>query len=478
MIKLKKINKIVFVSGNFNIIHPGHLRLLHFAKELGGKLIVGVYSDKISGSAAHIKEDLRLKNIESISWVNQAFIINKDINSTIEKIKPDFIVKGKEYENRNNSELKILQKYGGKLIFSSGESMLSSFDLINQEVSSTFSNSFIKSINELNIDINKLKLYLTKISKLKILVIGDTIIDEYITCDALGMSQEDPTIVVTPLKVDKFIGGAAIVAAHAAGLGAKVDLISVTGFDENNDFATKTLKNNKVSSYLFKDKGRPTTLKKRYRCKGKTMLRVSYLHQGMIDLNIQNKIFKKFENLVNNVDLVIFSDFNYGALPTNLVNKLVDLCLRNNIKIVADSQSSSQVGDIARFKNMDIITPTEREARLSLQDYDSGLVVLAEKLRKISKAKNILLKMGENGVLVNYYKNNLNTEKISAFNNNPIDVAGAGDSMLVTTSLAYTTGASIIEATILGSIASSIQVSRVGNYPLLISDFLSFINTK
>ena len=67
--------------------------------------------------------------------------------------------------------------------------MLSSFDLINQEVSTTFSNSFIKSINELNIDINKLKLYLTKISKLKILVIGDTIIDEYITCQSLGMSQ-------------------------------------------------------------------------------------------------------------------------------------------------------------------------------------------------------------------------------------------------------------------------------------------------
>lgn len=475
---MKKINKIVFVSGNFNIIHPGHLRLLHFAKELGGKLIVGVYSDRISGSAAHIKQDLRLKNIESILWVNHAFIIDNDIKSTIEKIKPDLIVKGKEYENKDNPELKIIQKYGGKLIFSSGESMLSSFDLINQEIGSINSSFFIKSTREFNIDINKLKLHLSKISKLKILVIGDTIIDEYITCDALGMSQEDPTIVVTPVKVDKFIGGAAIVAAHAAGLGAKVDLISVTGFDENTDFATKTLKDNKVNSYLFKDKGRPTTLKKRYRCKGKTMLRVSYLHQGMIDLDIQNKIFKKFKNLLTNVDLVIFSDFNYGALPSNLVNKLVDLCTKNKIKIVADSQSSSQVGDISRFKNMDIITPTEREARLSLQDYDSGLVVIAEKLRKVSRAKNILLKMGENGVLVNYYKDNLNTEKISAFNHNPIDVAGAGDSMLVTTSLAYTTGATIIESTILGSIASSIQVGRVGNYPLLVKDFLPFLNTK
>jgi bifunctional ADP-heptose synthase (sugar kinase/adenylyltransferase) len=102
--------------------------------------------------------------------------------------------------------------------------------------------------------------------------------------------------------------------------------------------------------------------------------------------------------------VVIFSDFNYGCLPNDLLSKLINLCTKEKIKIVADSQSSSQVGDISRFVNMDIITPTEREARLSLQDYDSGLVAILEKLRKVSQAKNILLKMGENGVLVNQEK--------------------------------------------------------------------------
>jgi rfaE bifunctional protein kinase chain/domain len=473
---MKKINNIVFVSGNFNIIHPGHLRLLQFAKELGSKLIVGVFSDEISGTNAHIKEGLRLKNIESLTWVDQAFIIYKDLNSIITKIKPDIIVKGKEHENKINPEIESLKKYGGKLIFSSGESMFSSFDLINQELEVSKSSSFFNTINEFKIVVNNLKKHLSKISKLKVIVIGDTIIDEYITCEALGMSQEDPTIVVTPVKTDKFIGGAAIVAAHAAGLGANVDLISVCGYDENSLFAISKLKTYKVNAYFFKDKARPTTLKKRYRCKGKTMLRVSHLHQGMIDSEIQAKILHKFKNIIKNTNLVIFSDFNYGCLPTILVSKLVNLCLKYNVKIVADSQSSSQVGDISRFKNMDIITPTEREARLSLQDYDSGLVILAEKLRKTANPKNILLKLGENGVLVNYYKNNWNTEKISAFNQYPIDVAGAGDSMLVTTSLAYTTGASIIEATILGSISSSIQVGRVGNYPIETSNFISFFN--
>ena len=475
---LKKAEKVIFVSGHFNIIHPGHLRLLRFAKELGGKLVVGVFSDKISGIAAHIFEGLRLKNIESITWVDQAFIIEEDIVDVIDKIKPSIIVKGKEFENRYNLELDTLKKFGGKLIFSSGESMLSSFDLINHEINYIKSNIFLSTINEFGIDINSLKKHLKNIGGLKVLVIGDTIIDEYITCDALGMSQEDATIVVTPVKSEKFIGGASIVAAHASGLGAKVSIISVTGIDENFTFAKNALNENNVDVHFFKDKLRPTTLKKRYRCKGKTMLRVSHLHQGMIDSKLQSKIYNRFKSLISEIDLVIFSDFNYGCLPNDLLSKLINLCTKEKIKIVADSQSSSQVGDISRFVNMDIITPTEREARLSLQDYDSGLVAILENLRKVSQAKNILLKLGENGVLVNYNRNNWNTDKISAFNQNPIDVAGAGDSMLVATSLAYSTGANIIESTILGSIAASIQVGRVGNYPLEVKNLLTFLNSK
>ena len=88
---------------------------------------------------------------------------------------------------------------------------------------------------------NKIVEYINKFSNLNILVIGDTIIDEYITCDAIGMSQEDPTIVVTPISNKKFIGGAAIVASHAKTLGANVSYISVLGDDENFEFTQNYL---------------------------------------------------------------------------------------------------------------------------------------------------------------------------------------------------------------------------------------------
>ncbi len=132
MIKDKK----VFVSGSFNIIHPGHLRLLRFAKNCGNKLIVGILSDDIAGSSAHVGEKLRLESIKTVNWVDEAFIISDSIEQTINDIEPEIIVKGKEHESRFNSEEQFVAKYGGKLLFSSGENLFSSLDLIHKEFQS------------------------------------------------------------------------------------------------------------------------------------------------------------------------------------------------------------------------------------------------------------------------------------------------------------------------------------------------------
>ena len=140
-----KLNKKikVLVSGNFNVLHPGHLRLLRFAKECGNYLIVAVHSDKMAGDSAHISEKLRLEGVKSNNWVNEAVIINQPVEKVIKKIKPDVVVKGKEYENQNNPEQEILKSYGGRLIFSSGEIVFSSYDLIQKEFQKSSLNSII-----------------------------------------------------------------------------------------------------------------------------------------------------------------------------------------------------------------------------------------------------------------------------------------------------------------------------------------------
>ena len=125
---------------------------------------------------------------------------------------------------------------------------------------------------------------------------------------------------------------------------------------------------------------------------------------------------------------------------------------------------------------MDFIFPTEHEARLSMRNKDDGLVVLADKLSKISRVKNIILKLGSEGILLHLEQNQnskIKTDRLGALNNYSKDVAGAGDSMLVTTVLSHASGASIWESAYLGSLAAAIQVGRVGNIPLLQEEFLN-----
>jgi len=469
----------VFVSGSFNVLHPGHLRLLRFARECGDYLVVAVHSDRVAASGAHVPEQLRLEGIQSNAWVDEAFILDRPIADVLETIKPDIVVKGKEHEARFNPELEVLERYGGKLLFSSGETVFSSVDLIRRE----FYDSDPRIINKADdylkrhdIKKERLKALLGGFSNIKVCIVGDLIIDEYITCQLLGMSQEDPTIVVTPIDTTQFIGGAGIVAAHAAGMGAAVEFITVTGNDEAHDYAQKILATAGVKTHLLKDENRPTTRKQRYRSDNKSLLRVSHLHQGAISNSLQKNIQDLVSEVIKETDLLVFSDFNYGCLPQKLVTNLIKLAKKNNVIIAADSQSSSQIGDISRFNGMDLLTPTEREARISTRNHEDGLVILAELLRKQSTSKNILLKLGGEGLLIhadNGKEDDWLTDRIGALNSSPKDVAGAGDSLLIASALIRASGGNIWEAAYIGSLAAALQVSRVGNTPLKIKEILS-----
>jgi len=470
--------KIVFVSGSFNVLHPGHLRLLRFAKECGNKLLVGVYSDRMAATAAHVHDYLRLEGLQSISWVDEAFIIDEPVAEVIGRLHPDIVVKGKEYELRFNPELAVLEQYGGRLLFSSGETVFSSLDLIRKEFQDLDSSSIHLPQEYLarhGIEPSGMAELLKKFSQLRVCVVGDLIIDEYITCQPLGMSQEDPTIVVTPIDSTRFIGGAGIVAAHAAGLGAAVHYLAVSGNDAARDFALDELASAGVNVCILVDESRPTTLKQRYRCNGKSMLRVSHLHQGAISVTLQKQMFGELVRAIDGADLLVFSDFNYGCLPQPLVEEMIALAKSSGVMLAADSQSSSQVGDISRFRGMDLLTPTEREARISTRNREDGLVILAEQLRQQATACNILLKVGEEGLLIhasNGREKEWLTDRVDALNDSPKDVAGAGDSLLITSAMTLASGGNIWEAACLGSLAAALQVGRVGNTPLRTEEFM------
>lgn len=426
-----------------------------------------------------MNEDLRLEGIKSIGFVDKSFIFKKDIGEVLAKVKPDIVVKGLEYASRFNPEKTFLDKNGGKLIFNSGDFNFISHDLLSKEISHISKQDFEKKKKYLkrhNISKKNIENIINKFNDLNVIVLGDIIIDEYINCSPLGMSHEDPVIVVKPLSNQEFIGGAGIVSAHASCLGANSQLVSIIGKDELGLKVVNLLSKYGVYENLIIDQNRQTTIKKRYRHGGKNLFKVSHLDQSDITIDIQKNIINKVKKLIKDCNLIIFSDFNYGALPQSLVDEIIRISKDNSVMISADTQSSSQIGDISRYKNIDLLSATEREIRISLNNNQDGLIILCDNLNKKTNSKYILLKLQSEGVIINNYtKSKVPTDKLEAFNDNPIDVAGAGDSMLVTTSMALAAGANIWEAAYIGSLASSIQVSRNGNIPLRKKDLIKYI---
>ena len=466
----KKNQRTSFVSGYFRILHPGHIRLLRFAKELSDELVVGVL--RCHEDDKQIDDETRLKMIAAIEWVDHVFLLDEsEIASSIATLQPTCVVKGKEHEFKPNPELEVLETYGGKLLFSSGETTYSPEDLQQDNIS--FHRAIGKPLdypNRHHFQLQDLDRLLHRFAAIKVCVIGDTIVDEYIECEALGMSREDPTLAVRPMESKMFIGGAAIVAAHMKSLGAgQVTLASVFGKDEAAGFVKRQCDKVGVDTYFIADDTRPTSLKQRFRSHGKTLLRVNNLRQHQISAEIEKKLFARLQENLIDADVAVFSDFSYGVLPQTLVDRIIEFCQTRGVMVVADSQCSSQTGDISRFHGATLISPTEHEARVALKNKDDGLVVLAEKLRQKIAAQHVIITLAEAGLLIQSQSSKQlqpTTDRLPAFNTAPKDNAGAGDCFMAATALALVAGGNIWQSAYLGSVAAACQVSRIGNLPL------------
>lgn len=467
--------KLVFVSGVFNIVHPGHVRLLNFARECGDVLIVGLFCDDSPGVMLGFEDrKSALIAMESVREVVQ--VAPEDLAATLGILRPTVVVKGKEHETLSNPEGEVLSSYGGHLIFASGDQKFSSRDLIRREFEGgrtlqlQADNHFLQ---EHGLAKQSMLDRISGFAGARVCVLGDLILDEYVYCDPLGMSQEDPTIVVTPVESKRFVGGAGIVAAHLTGLGAETRYFSIVGADDTGRLAEKLLREYGVECIFVNEDSRPTTLKQRFRAQNKTLLRVSHLRSHEAGREYWEALLADLKASLAKTDLVVFSDFNYGCLPQSFVDEVCDLCRRKSVPYVADSQASSQLGDIGRFVGADFLSATEREARLAMNDFRSGLQNVANMLFSKAKVRGLFVKLGAEGMIIVGGEHGQRTSSLSALNPNPVDVVGAGDAFLAASALCRVSGASLAESAYVGSVAAGIQVSRIGNLPLGQSELLA-----
>ena len=482
---LKNKKKTAMCHGTFDLVHPGHIRHLIYAKNEADILIVSITSDKHvikKKDGTYIPENLRAENLAALEFVDYVFI---DYNHTpinaIKKIKPNFFIKGYDYSGKKNinpktlEEKKIVEKYGGKIIFSPGDIIYSSTKLQEENKPDLKVEKIISLLRNEKLSINSIKKLIEKKNSLKVHIIGDLIIDKYNFCNLIGQSTKTPTFSVRPMKTNLYIGGAGIVAKHFKSLGADVTLTTLVGKDKLRKFAENDLKNFGIKLNLITHQNKPTTLKERFWSDNYKLLQVDYLDNSIID----DLYIEKIKKLIKTVktDLVVFNDFRHGLFNSNTAN-IFSKAIEKKVIKVADSQVSSRWGNILDFQKFDIVFPNEAEARFSLADQDSGVRYIGTNILKLSKSKNVVLKLGDKGSMV-FHDTGVKPRDffpIDSFVTNKVDTIGAGDAYLAATSYFYAITKNITISSIIGNFAATVASEREGNIPIKKKEILSIMN--
>ena len=262
-------------------------------------------------------------------------------------------------------------------------------------------------------------------------------------------------------------------------MGAQCQFLPVIGDDKPAKFVKQTLIEQKITPHLLIDQDRPTTFKIRYMVGNQKILRVSRMQEHSLPYSLESKVIYKLESLIPEIDGVIICDYVYGVVTSRVLDAVINFTKKHGVSLFGDLQCSSQIGNVSKFKQFDLICPTEREARIALSDQESGLEKLAMTLLRQTQCKNLLITLGAKGFIA-YHTDNGNkvvqSQHFPALTTNPVDVTGAGDALLSVMALSHCVGANLIESSVLGTCVSAITVNRIGNIPVTASNLNQFLD--
>ncbi|MBI3041328.1 MAG: adenylyltransferase/cytidyltransferase family protein [Betaproteobacteria bacterium] len=467
--------KVIMCHGVFDVVHPGHLRHLIYAKSKADILVASITADiHISKGhyRPHVPQDLRALNLAAFEIVDYVVI---DPEATplknLARIQPDYFAKGYEYTasgipQKTHEEAEVLRSYGGEIIFTPGDIVYSSSKLIDLAPPTLKVEKLLTFMESEDLNFDSLRKALDQARGRRVHVVGDTIVDSYTQTTLIGGQTKTPTMSVLYEGRDDYIGGAAIVAQHLRAAGAEVTFSTVLGDDALKDFVLKGLEKSGVICRPVIDATRPTTNKNAIVAGGYRLLKVDTLDSRSISDDILVDLCEAVANTP--CEAVVYSDFRHGIFNRRTIPRLIAAIPEGACK-VADSQVASRWGNITDFKHFDLITPNEREARFALGDQDSGIRPLASTLYDAAKCKTLILKLGEKGVLTCLSANHESLDSfivVDSFVDRVVDAVGAGDALLAYGLLAKIGTGSDAIATILGSMAAACECEFDGNVPV------------
>ncbi|HVI12372.1 MAG TPA: PfkB family carbohydrate kinase [Pseudolabrys sp.] len=478
--KAPRVNKVIMCHGVFDIVHPGHVRHLLYAKSKASVLIASLTADRHIDKGMyrpHVPQDLRALNLAAFDMIDYVTI---DENATplenLRIIQPDYFAKGYEYtasgelNPRTRDELGVVEEYGGELLFTPGDIVYSSSALINLAPPALKLEKLLTLMNAEKVTFKMVRDTLNAFGGKRVHVVGDTIVDSYTYGTMIGGQTKTPTMSVLFEKRTDFVGGAGIVAEHMKAAGADVVFSTVLGDDAYKDFVLTHLQKAGVECRAIIDSTRPTVNKNAIVAGGYRLLKLDTLDNR----TISDHVLQQLTHATNStpVDAVVFSDFRHGIFNRRTIPKFVE-AIPDGCYRVADSQVASRWGNITEFKGFDLITPNEREARFALADQDSGIRPLASSLYDEANCKLLILKLGDRGVLTCRgvkHEPHDSFFVIDSFVDRLVDAVGAGDALLAYSTLAMLTNKNPVVATILGSMAAACECEVDGNAPVTPDD--------
>jgi len=465
---------VIMCHGTFDVVHPGHIRHLMYAKTKGDMLVASLTADEHVEKAdfrPFVPEDLRAINLAALEMVDYV-IVDRDSTPlrNLGIIQPDYFAKGYEYSStgvnpKTQEEIEVLESYGGEIIFTPGDIVYSSTALINLAPPKIANEKLLTLMEAEGIEFSELYAALDLFKDIKVHVVGDTIVDSYSHCSMIGGVTKTPTMsVLFQNKID-YTGGAAIVSKHLKAAGADATFSTVLGNDALKDFVLDDLQKAGVKVHAIVDNTRPTTNKNAIISEGHRLLKIDTLDNRSISERDVTRLQGQIDTI--QTDAVVFSDFRHGIFNRHTIPKLTS-AIPSDVFRAADSQVASRWGNILEFEGFDLITPNEREARFALGDQDSVVRPLALELRHRAKCKTLILKLGERGTIT--YRSNSPVPRaffaIDSFVERLADAVGAGDALLAYSTLALIATKNEVIASILGSMAASVECEYDGNGPV------------
>tara|TARA_Y100000590_G_scaffold470168_1_gene662494 strand:- start:155 stop:1666 length:1512 start_codon:yes stop_codon:yes gene_type:complete len=473
--KIFKNKKVVLCHGVFDLLHLGHINYFKSAKKFGQILVVSITSDQFVNKGPgrpvfNLKQ--RLQFLSEISCIDYICVSDEETAiKVINKVRPNFYCKGPDYSYKQikkdlnlKKEISATEKNSGKFV-SIKEQSFSSSKLINSNEMQDLDEDCKKFIGVMNkkYGLQKIIKEIKKIEKLKVLIIGETIIDKYIFTETVGKSGKEPILIFKKINETKFLGGIGYIANLISSFAKNIKIASFLGDSKNEINFIKQKLNKKINHTFFIKKNSPTINKLRYvdEYRKSKIFGVYDINDSFISENEEKKFIKYLRREIKKHDVIIVADYGHGMMTKNIRNEI----FKYKEKIFLNTQINSfnrGFHTLFHYKKINTLVINESELRYELRDKNSNVDKLSKVLKQKIKLRNLIITKGKYGA--NYYsKNKKNKVYCPAFGKKPVDAIGAGDALFAISSLALGAGVKPDISTLIGSLAASYSIDQVGH---------------